>query len=85
MFKEGISRLFGHRDAKQRWEQRGIELYSMVEDLKENPDSEALMVLLQSALELCERRLAGIKNLEQVTHEDIMDHVKKVLNDVKNW
>ena len=85
MFNEGIRRLFRHDDAKKRWEKRGVELYMMVEDLKEHPDSEGLMVLLSSALDLCERRLAGIKKLESVDDQELMDHVKQVLNDVKKW
>jgi len=85
MFKEGIRRLFPHDDAKKRWEKRGVQLFSLVEDLKEHPDSEGLMVLLSSALDLCERRLAGIEKLERVNDQELMDHVRQVLNDVKKW
>lgn len=84
MFTEGIRRLFGPRDAKQRWEERGVTLFTMVQDLKQHPDSESLLVLLEAALDVCERRLAGIENLERVEHYDLMEYVQNIINSQRN-
>lgn len=84
MFKEGIRRLFGPRDAKQRWEERGAALFEMVQDLKEHPDSDSLLVLLEASLDVCERRLAGIENLERVEHYDLMEYVNNIINSQRN-
>ena len=73
---------------KQEWEcwlQRAAELHALLEDVKENTDSEALAVLLRGALDVCERRLAGHQKMERDRINRVFDALFNQVDGITTW
>ena len=68
-------------NAVERWQERNAVLQELVRDLEKHNDSEALLVLLNSALSVCERRVYGIQKLERVENYELLERINQIMQE----